>query len=202
MAPFGTILVTVASFTFSSRAALRCVHPPRHRRRRRAAALAGTAAAGILDLTGGRPTHTMPWRQLCEAGHERSCFDCLMGWCGLDHLGPSRRARRRFEPADAHRRSGKGNRLRQGWVASLARRLRNRPAAEAERVRHSRVSSFFITAANVRLPLYRRDGLQRSIARIDPADRGPPGTGTEVDTACRGLPLPTASRLHRAARYR
>jgi hypothetical protein len=59
----------------------------------------------------------------------RSCFDCLMGWCGLDHLRPSGRDRRRVEPADAHRRSGKGNRLRQGWVASLARRLRDRFAA-------------------------------------------------------------------------
>ena len=46
----------------------------------------------------------------------------------------------------------------------LARRLRPQ----------GRVSSFPITAANVRLPLYRRDGLQRSITRIDPAGRGPP----------------------------
>src|ERR1700683_1254284 len=56
-------------------------------------------------------------------------FDCLMGWCGLDDLRPSGSDHRRVEPADAHRRSGKGNPLRQGWVASLARRLRDRFAA-------------------------------------------------------------------------
>jgi hypothetical protein len=51
-APFGTILVTVTSFTFSSRAALRRAHPLRHHRRRRAAEL--TAAAGAAREPSGR----------------------------------------------------------------------------------------------------------------------------------------------------
>jgi len=75
MAPFGAILVTVASFTFSSRAALRCLYPLRHRRRRRVAALAGAAAARDPD----RCPMVVRLRGRDLSGEQRRALEILAG---------------------------------------------------------------------------------------------------------------------------